>query len=276
MAKHPLIIAISFGLGVLATRYLFPLGEEKTITAAPTISIPSVTPPSGETDTTNQLTAARAQIAQLQAQIQELQKLKDAQHPLTAAAPTGDTANEVTQASEPSSPSTPPNRTAWRISAIEKFVPLSEEQRNRLTVKFEREATGQEPAESLEEILGAESATFYREQVKAAFDRARNEEVDREIVWLGRQLALTPAQERDIKSAFDAVETELDTVEFPESVGAKTPEERVKAMIAENKRREELRQERLKTILTTDQFTAYSRVQAESTKSDIEVFHGSN
>ena len=66
------------------------------------------------------------------------------------------------------------------------------------------------------------------------------------------------------------------SMELPESVQALTPEERVKAMITENKRREELRQARLKTILSPDQFAAYSRINAESTKSDIEVFHGEN
>jgi hypothetical protein len=153
-------------------------------------------------------------------------------------------------------------------------VPLTDEQRERLTVKFERESSGDDSTESLDEILGGESAAFYREQVKAAFERAKEEEVDREIVWLSRQLALTPTQEQAIKTAFDRVETELDTTQLPASVGAKTPEERVKAMIAENKRREELRSEQLKTILSPDQFTAYTRTQAESSKSDIEVFHG--
>jgi hypothetical protein len=170
-----------------------------------------------------------------------------------------------------------PGRIAWRISAIEKFVPLTEEQRARLTVKFEREAAGGEEAteaESLDTILGEESARFYREQVDAAFKRAREEEVDREVVWLGRQLALSPEQEQRVKGAFDEVEAALDSGALPESVNAATGAERVKAMIAENRRREELRAARLKEILSADQFTAYSRVRAESTSSDLEVFHG--
>lgn len=273
MYKYLFIIGVSFGCGVAASRYISPVVKERVTSAAPALIPPP--PPPSDTTAANELAAARAEIAQLQEQIKDLQKnLPRGAPPIPPVEES--TRTGTTQTTARPAPNAPPSRTAWRISAIEKFVPLSEEQRSRLTVKFAREAAGEESAESLDEILGIESAAFYREQVKAAFDRARSEEVDREIVWLGRQLALTPAQERDIKAAFDAVETELDTLELPESVGAKTPEERVKAMIAENKRREDLRQERLKTILTPDQFTAYSRVQAESTQSDIEVFHGAN
>lgn len=266
---------ISFGLGgfvlgVIATRLaILPAPSLDSVTEPATPQ-----PPVGA-DRESELAQAREQIEEL---TREIARRATAAAPIGSPAPLATASSPTVESSAaPAQEHSPPSkRVAWRISAIEKFVPLSEEQKNRLTVKFEREAAGEESSASLEEILGGESATFYREQVKAAFERARNEEVDREIVWLGRQLALTSAQERDIKVAFDAVEKELETVELPESVQARTPEERVKAMITENKRREELRQARLKMILSPDQFAAYSRMNAESTKSDIEVFHGEN
>lgn len=259
---------MGFALGVLCNRFLAP--------SPPSEEIPPGALGAAIDDRNDEFAAAKEKIVALEG---ELAQLKAATTPINSAgvAPQAPSSpNEPPSKPDRMAEKTPPspNRTAWRISAIEKFVPLSEEQRERLTVKFERDARGEDSSESLDDILGAESAAFYRTQVKAAFERARNETVDREIVWLGRQLALDAQQERDIKAAFDGVEMELDTDALPDSVKAMTGEERVKAMIAENKRREELRRERLKAILTPDQFIAYSRVQAESSESDIEVFHG--
>jgi hypothetical protein len=166
----------------------------------------------------------------------------------------------------------------WKVSAIEKFVPLSDDQRQRLTEKFEKEAVAPVGAEtdtqSLEDIVGEENARFYRQQVKAAFQRVQDEEIDREVVWLSRQLALSQDQERSMRSVFEVVEREID--QDGEEGGkqeARTPQERVKAMVEENRKRTELRNEQLKPVLSPEQYEAYLRTQAESPAADVELFH---
>jgi hypothetical protein len=166
----------------------------------------------------------------------------------------------------------------WKVSAIEKFVQLEDGQRQRLKEKFERESSVPEGSdahsESLEDILGEENARFYREQVKAAFDKERDESMDREIVWLSRQLALSPEQERSMREVFDSVEKQLegDTAELGEQ--GRTPQQRVKAMIAKNRKRAELRQAQLKAVLSPEQYEVYVRTQSESSEADVELFHG--
>ena len=44
-------------------------------------------------------------------------------------------------------------------------------------------------------------------------------------------------------------------------------------MIAENRRRTELKNEQLKQVLTPDQFRSYLQSEAESSSADVEVFH---
>jgi hypothetical protein len=168
---------------------------------------------------------------------------------------------------------------SWRVSAIEKFVPLTEDQKNRLSSTFEEEqrarAAGEEPqGESLEEILGEENASFYREQVKAAFERVEREENEREVVWLARQLNLSEAQEQAVKSVFSSVEESIDR-EFgtPQHGAASSPQDRVKRMIAQNKRRSELRSEQMRAVLSPEQYQQYRRSEAESSAADVEVFH---
>jgi regulator of replication initiation timing len=171
--------------------------------------------------------------------------------------------------------------TAWRISAIEKFVPLSDEQRRRLAEKFVEErkakAEGRESvAESLEEILGEENAQVYRGQVKATYERVQNEELEKDTVWMARKLALSPEQEGRMRATFEDVERAV-AAEYPASqLGAgDTPQQRVQRMIAENKRRVQLRAERLRQVLPPEQYEAYMKAESESAASEMEVFHDS-
>jgi hypothetical protein len=166
---------------------------------------------------------------------------------------------------------------AWRVSAIEKFVPLDPDQKERLRDKYERESTaaanGEEvETESLEDIIGSENASYYREQVQAAFKRVQNEEIDRESVWLTRKLGLSPDQESSVRQIFERVESEVTQSKLT-GHSSGTPQDRVRALIAENQRRSELRKEELSRILTPEQLRAYAQLEAESSASDVEVFH---
>ena len=169
------------------------------------------------------------------------------------------------------------NAVRWKLSAIEKFVPLNDEQRSRLTAKFEADTEAKRrgeppPSESLDDILGAEQATFYRDQVQAAFKRAQDQEIEREVVWLSRQLALSTAQENAMREAMTRVESQVRSDQGHGS-GAGTPQERVQAMIRENQARRDLTNEELRKILSADQFQAYLKGEAESAAADAEVFH---
>jgi hypothetical protein len=166
---------------------------------------------------------------------------------------------------------------SWKISSIEKFVPLTSEQRERLREKYEREATArangdEAETESLDDILGAENATYYREQVSAAFKRVQNEEVERESVWLSRKLGLTSEQESSMRQLFERIESEIGGTHDTGNAGS-NPQDRVRAMIAANRRRSELRNAELSRILSPEQLQAYAQIEAESSASDVEVFH---
>lgn len=169
--------------------------------------------------------------------------------------------------------------TKWRVSAIEKFVPLTEDQKRRLSEKFVEEgrsSDGEADTESLEDILGEESASYYRQQVKSAFQRVQDEETEKEVVWVSRQLSLSPAQERGVRDVYVRVEQQ---VRREQQQGAqhgetpKSPQDRVKQMVRESRLRNELRSSMLKDVLTPEQYEAYMRSESESAASEMEVFH---
>ena len=169
---------------------------------------------------------------------------------------------------------------SWRVSAIAKFVELTDEQKDQLEQKYREEKKAREEgresqAETLEAIIGQDKATEYRQQVQAAFARVRNEELDKESVWIARKLSLSSDQERSMRVVFADVEAQIEN-EFGDNTQgvALSPQQRVTRMIAENKRRLELRSAALQKILSPEQHTAYVQTEAQSSSADVEVFHG--
>lgn len=232
-------------------------------------------PPPGPVAT--QLACDADEVSRLKQRVDQLEGEKSRLTSATVSRPPGAAVTPSHGAPDDAVPSPSNDALSWKISAIEKFVPLTSEQKERLGEKYEREsearANGDEvETESLEEILGPENASYYREQVQAAFKRVQDEEIERESVWLSRKLGLSQEQENSMRQVFERVESELGTAGHASNSGL-NPQERVRAMIAENRRRSELRTAELSRILTPEQLQAYARVEAESSASDVEVFH---
>jgi len=186
---------------------------------------------------------------------------------------------EVAELKESEDPSQAETAVSWRVSAIEKFVPLSDQQKERLKTKFneEREAASagrESQAESLEDIIGADQAATYRQGVQAAFDRVENEELEKETVWVARKVGLNAEQEARMRDVFSSVEKTIDSEFSDQGHGTSlNPRERVTRMIAENKRRVQLRADALKGVLSNEQYQEYLKLEAQSAASDVEVFH---
>jgi hypothetical protein len=213
---------------------------------------------------------ALARVAQLEDEVRALRERNPA--PVEVAAPAGAVTVEPVTVSEDERS----EALRWRVSAIEKFVPLTDEQKDRLRRKFTEEGNarvsgGESQAESLDEILGEENARYYREQVAAAFQRMQDAEIEKEVLLISRQLALPVEQEEGVRSVFVGVERTLKETEVPRQEGS--AHERVRGMVEENKRRTSLRGEELKKILTPEQYQRYLTLEAESPAADVEVFH---
>lgn len=233
------------------------------------------TPPPGPPP--SPLVCDSQEVARLKVRVAQLEEeRREVAAPTPALAP-GMPSGESHESRGSESPSSSNDTVAWRVSAIEKFVPLSPEQKERLREKYQRESTAsadgaEVESESLEDIIGSENALYYREQVQAAFKRVQNEEIDRESVWLTRKLGLSPEQESSVRQIFERVESEVSQSKLAGHSNG-TPQDRVRALIAENQRRSELRKEELSRILTPEQLRAYAQLEAESSASDVEVFH---
>jgi hypothetical protein len=257
---------VVFILGLfLGAGLMYELRPEPVIDQGPTELAPQSTASNSELERTKQ------RVAQLE---RELKLSEGAQ----AAHETVRVDGEISVSEEGAISSDRQEAVKWRVSAIDKFVPLNDDQKQRLAAKFSREFSSEgagDEDETLDDILGLENATYYRGQVRAAFQRVQEEELEKEVLWIARQLSLSDVQERQIQEIFNKIEQQIDQeLAAPQQgVAERSAQDRVKLMIAENRRRSELRNEQLKAALTPEQYEAYLRSQAESAASDIEVFH---
>lgn len=161
-------------------------------------------------------------------------------------------------------------RVRAKISAIEKFVPLNDEQKERLAAKY-RAPAGQEQ-ESLESVIGEENARYYRTEMERSFVRAQEEEDEKEVLFFSRKLNLNQAQEEQLRSAIKNLSQDAP---FPSETGKSNShvENRLRSIIQEEKRREEALNTQVSTIFTPEQFKAYLEYKANSPTGDFQVWH---
>lgn len=265
MIRSMIVLLVGVGLGA-GSLWVITQAEHQETQGAPTPA-PA-------------LVRCEAELSQRAAEVEELRK-KVAVMAHTAAPQEQSAEDHEPAASGQKEGNAAAQASAWRISAIERFVPLSNEQRSRLQGKFAEEQLAHEEgrestAESLDDILGADNAQVYRDQVDAAFKRVQKEELERDALWMARKLGLSTEQEGRMRAAFDEVEQVVASEFPPTQIGAReTPQKRVMRMIAENKRRVQLRAERLRQVFSPEQYEAYVKAESESSASDMEVFHGS-
>ncbi len=169
-----------------------------------------------------------------------------------------------------------------RLSAIEKFVPITPEQKERLKVKFETEAgskqSGQTPiSESLSDIIGEEQANFYQAELKKTFQRNEQREIDKEVYYTSRTIGLNQTQENALRLAM--MEAEALTKEelkrrYPADAAAQlTTQEKIRRMIEEADMQAGLLDTRIRQFMTSEQYQSYTTLQAESAAGDMKVWH---
>lgn len=177
---------------------------------------------------------------------------------------------ERAQVPQPSSDnSTFETKVRWRISSIEKFVTVSDEQRERLEKSFISRAKGDTPDETMEEILGEEKVELYRSQVRAAFQRAAQENREKEIYYISRKLGLGREQEQALTGVYENLDADS---HVPLQEGDTRAAE-VKDLVTAEKRKQEILLSKAREFLTKDQFEAFTALVAESAGSDMQVFH---
>ena len=156
-------------------------------------------------------------------------------------------------------------------------MPLTEDTRARLTEKFEAEVRDPNAqTEPLENIIGQEQANFYRAEVKKAFVKVRDEEVEKEVLLLGRNLALSSDQQKRLREVYVGVEQQLDELYGDPEQRYRfkgTMEERMKRMMETTRYRRDQLAEALKGVLTPEQYEAYLKEVDSSAEGELGVWH---
>lgn len=181
--------------------------------------------------------------------------------------------SKVAEASENEEVPASTQRIEWKVSAISKFVPITVDQRERLVRTFQAQTRGEAPAETMEDILGAEGVALYKSEVKAAFARAARESREKDVYYVSRKLGLDSVKENELFRIYEEVDVSVSPVGEGAEGAGKSRTEEVKAAVEEERRKQKLLLDKAKEILTADQYEAFAGIIAESTGSDMQVFH---
>lgn len=163
-------------------------------------------------------------------------------------------------------------RITAKLSAVEKFVQINDAQREQLKQKFQLELSKQE-APSLEDILGKDSADFYHSQVQAAYQKSHKEEVDKEVFYLARILTLSANQELQVRQVIADVKGSVDYLSHGSANAAANPIANLQSMLDSVKVQNDLLAEKIKNVLTSEQYLAFQEYQNNSSDSDFSLLH---
>ncbi len=160
---------------------------------------------------------------------------------------------------------------SMKLNAIEQFVPLDEDQTERLRDKFSLELTPGVKGEQLEAILGKEQTAFLREQREIAFERGKVEALEREVFFWSRKLNLSPTQESFFLNALD--DTEQEIIKWRSEQKAQSLQARTLLFFEETKRRRKLLREKLGDVLSEEQLDSYVEQESQSAAAEVELWH---
>ncbi len=166
---------------------------------------------------------------------------------------------------------------AARVSAVEKIIQLTPQQKSLLTGYFNQKLSGATPIQKFEDIIGAENADFYRQQAQKSFNKARIEGFEKEAYFLGSKLGLTPDQEADLISTMQQIDQTMPETPAPDiTAGTPSREAQLKQIQDAVKRNQAFEKEldaRMIDILTEDQLKKYNQLKVERSSVDAEMWH---
>lgn len=167
-----------------------------------------------------------------------------------------------------------------RINSISKFVTLDESQKKRLRTKFETDflAGGAKDSgsESLEAIIGNDAANFYQEERRKSFERAMNDSIEKEVLFIARRLSLNASQEDALRNAYFEAEREVEASSLIEGNSQSEPgnrRSRMQLYIEKERKKDLLISEKLRNTLDPQQYEAYLEYQTSTGSSELEVWH---
>jgi hypothetical protein len=152
-----------------------------------------------------------------------------------------------------------------QLKRIELYTDLSERQREELELLFKQQErlrqsdlSDEEYEEELNrlpklgDIIGQEAADAYQQSKSESLKRFRSQSREKELLMLGKKLALSAEQEPQVRSVLDAVEAEVALGEPRRP--PRNPKELFGLIRKQSEKRTQLIGEKLKGVLTAEQY----------------------
>jgi hypothetical protein len=168
----------------------------------------------------------------------------------------------------------------WRLKSVEKFVDLSEAQREQLRELFGGRNTdplaqgASDKKVTLKDVLGEDNYAVYQDARARAKIKIESENREKDILYKARIINLTPKEESILRDVTLKVDQDIEARKQADDTKPATPYEGLARYLQYEKLRRELIAAELKSELPTDKYEAYLKVDADSAASEMGVWHG--
>lgn len=161
-----------------------------------------------------------------------------------------------------------------QVAVIEKFVPLSESQKELLRDKYTLEFEAEDGL-PLEEIIGEENAEFVERELAAARARSELRRQKQEALYIVRELGLSAEREGEVFEVISRIEDQIEEWRAEqrvsrELVGLKA---RMALAIEERNLRRDYRRSAFRGVLNSEEFESYLKWEEESAEADFTLWH---
>ncbi len=168
----------------------------------------------------------------------------------------------------------------WRLKSVEKFVDLSEAQREQLRELFGGRNTdplaqgSTDKKVTLKDVLGEDNYAVYQDARARAKTKIESENREKDILYKARIINLTPKEESILRDVTLKVDQDIETRKQADDTKPASPYEGLARYLQYEKLRRELIAAELKSELPNDKYEAYLKVDADSAASEMGVWHG--
>jgi hypothetical protein len=172
-----------------------------------------------------------------------------------------------------------------RINVLENFVQLTKQQRSRLEKKFSQESDlrsqdlsdeeyirEQSKIERLEDIIGDDAANEYRNEQQKIREKFQAQSREQEVAVLSKKLSLSPEQEQIVQQTLQ--EADQNSFDLNNNLEQKSQNALIQQAISNVETKNKMLDERLKPVLSQEQYKMFQTYQAESPDHELSFWHG--